>query len=93
MRILKKIAITQPLSDQWFLQFTADGFLYRMVRLLVGTMLRFAQGKLSENELLGMLRTEGALKTSACAPADGLYLTDVRYSDDLQSSQLAGTHE
>ncbi len=79
IRTLSDITLLRPQADQVFLRFTADGFLYRMVRLLVGTMLQFAQGKLVEDDLKRFFEGPSTLKTSACAPADGLYLTEVVY--------------
>ena len=82
VRTIKRIEIVETPDNQWFLEFTADGFLYRMVRLLVGTMIKFAHGKLLENELKQLVYTPGPLKTSACAPAEGLYLSEVCYQGE-----------
>lgn len=79
VRNLTKVEILEEPDNQLVLSFTADGFLYRMVRMLTGTMVRFAQGKLSESDLLSLLDDRELLKTSACAPAGGLYLRDVAY--------------
>ena len=86
VRTIKRIEITEPSNNQWFLEFTADGFLYRMVRMLVGTMVQCAQGKLSENELKMLVSAPRLLKTSACAPAEGLYLYNVCYLDERSLS-------
>ena len=59
------------------LTFEGNGFLYKMVRLLTGAMVRCAQGK---NELAwveGLLAGKG--KNSFAAPADGLILMRVLY--------------
>ena len=63
------------------LRFHGNGFMYRMVRLLVGTACRVAAGRAP----LGMIRhalAEPATgeKTRFCAPADGLYLLNVLYA-------------
>ncbi|MEN9022778.1 MAG: tRNA pseudouridine(38-40) synthase TruA [Verrucomicrobiaceae bacterium] len=81
VRTIKRIEVTETTNNQWFMEFTADGFLYRMVRMLVGTMIQFAHGKLSESRLKELVSAPRLLKTSACAPAKGLYLSKVFYLD------------
>lgn len=61
------------------LRFEGEGFLYRMVRLLTGSMIRMAQGKESLQWLEGFLRHPERGRTSYCAPAEGLYLARVLY--------------
>jgi tRNA pseudouridine38-40 synthase len=61
------------------IEFSADGFLYKMVRLIVGSIARCALGKESLQSV--EIRLERPLRTSArfVAPAVGLYLVRVRY--------------
>jgi tRNA pseudouridine38-40 synthase len=61
------------------LKFEGEGFLYRMVRLLTGSMIRVAQGKESLNWLEDFIRKPKDRRTSYCAPAQGLYLERVLY--------------
>ncbi len=58
---------------------TADGFLYNMVRIMVGTLLNAARGKLSGQEIGGILRSRQRVNLCATAPAEGLYLDEVFY--------------
>ena len=60
------------------LTFEGDGFLYKMVRLLTGSLVRVAQGK-AEPEWLTTLLQKPGRKTSHAAPAEGLYLARVFY--------------
>lgn len=62
------------------LQFHGDGFMYRMVRLLVGTAHQVARKKMTLEQLREMLQNPYAAKTRYCAPADGLYLKRVFYA-------------
>jgi tRNA pseudouridine38-40 synthase len=61
------------------IEFSADGFLYKMVRMMVGEIVRCALGKESLESI--ELRLERPSRTSArfVAPAAGLYLVRVRY--------------
>ncbi|MFT4640713.1 MAG: tRNA pseudouridine38-40 synthase [Verrucomicrobiales bacterium] len=79
-RTIREIEIIEVPEDQMLIRFTADGFLYRMVRMLVGTMVKYSQAKLSETGLKLLVSAPSVLKTSACAPAGGLYLSDVSYA-------------
>jgi tRNA pseudouridine38-40 synthase len=60
----------------WFM---ADAFLRRMVRMLVGTLLRVGVDSLSVPALGAMLRGAGSQAAGPAAPAHGLYLVRVRY--------------
>lgn len=70
-------------TDQgWRLTFVGDGFLYKMVRLLVGTAVHVAQGRMRADQLAGLLDQAPGLpngRSSHCAPADGLFLQSVGY--------------
>lgn len=56
-----------------------DGFLYRMARMIVGGMIRVAQGKSPEEDYLGRLASGQPFPHPAMAPAEGLYLVKVLY--------------
>lgn len=64
---------------------TADRYLHHMVRYLVGTMVEAAQGKRPPEDFRRLLEggsgADGPI-TSAPAPAEGLFLTAVRYPRD-----------
>ena len=57
----------------------ADGFLYNMVRILVGTQLYVAQGKIKPEELPRILEAGIARRRARRLPPQGLYLNRVFY--------------
>lgn len=61
------------------LRFCGSGFMYRMVRLLVGTACRVAAGRLPLLSLQAALEQPLGNHARHCAPAEGLYLVQVRY--------------
>jgi len=62
------------------LRFSGEGFLYKMVRFLVGSAVRCGQGKLATSEVERLLGgVEISEKAPFCAPADGLILEEVIY--------------
>jgi tRNA pseudouridine38-40 synthase len=60
--------------------FTADGFLYRMVRNLVGSLVKVGLGKISTKDFTEILHARSRSRAPATAPACGLYLMHVGYS-------------
>jgi tRNA pseudouridine38-40 synthase len=61
------------------IEFEGDGFMYRMVRLMVGALVRVARGKDNLNWLRDLVAKPEDEKNTHCAPADGLYLMKVLY--------------
>ena len=57
----------------------ADGFLYNMVRIMTGTLLRVAQGKISPDDISYILEQKDRHFAGPTAPACGLYLDKVIY--------------
>jgi len=63
------------------LEIVADRFLHHMVRYLVTVLVEIAAGVRAEDELRALLHGRGVAAPPKPAPAAGLYLTGVRYSD------------
>ncbi len=57
----------------------ADGFLYKMVRSLVGTLLQLGSGKIELAVLKKILSSKDRSLIGPTAPAHGLTLKQVRY--------------
>ncbi len=64
-----------------FITFTieADGFLKRMVRLIVGTLVEVGKGKIAPGDFSDILDRGEKTKHVHAAPARGLYLKEVQY--------------
>lgn len=72
-------ACLQDDGDMLRLRFHGNGFMYRMVRLLVGAAHQVARGRMTPAALAAMLQNPLGEKTRYCAPAAGLYLNKVFY--------------
>ncbi len=59
---------------------TADGFLYNMVRILVGTMLAVCEGKISADTITQIIDKKDRSLAGPTAPANGLALKKVEYN-------------
>ncbi|MGN0571548.1 MAG: tRNA pseudouridine(38-40) synthase TruA [Candidatus Fimenecus sp.] len=67
--------------DGDFVKITVEGngFLYNMVRIMVGTLLEINSGKLSRDSIPAILESKDRTKAGVTAPAQGLYLHKVYY--------------
>ncbi len=66
-------------GDMVIFSVQADGFLYNMVRIMVGTLLDIAADRLSEDALDEALQSGDRSCAGATAPAKGLFLEQVYY--------------
>lgn len=56
-----------------------DGFLYNMVRIIVGTLLKVQQGKIAPDAIIDIINAMDRKYAGPTAPACGLYLNKVCY--------------
>jgi tRNA pseudouridine38-40 synthase len=61
------------------IEFDGNGFLYKMVRLMVGALVKCALGKMRVEEIASRLHSGKVSSARFAAPAQGLYLVRVRY--------------
>ena len=66
-------------GDFVYMTVQADGFLYNMVRIMVGTLLKIQQGKLSPDSIPEIIEKKDRKAAGQTAPACGLYLDEVIY--------------
>ncbi len=57
------------------------GFLYKMVRNIVGTLVDVGRGRRQPAEIIDIIEARNRNRASVTAPGHGLYLGDVIYSD------------
>ncbi len=72
---------------------TADGFLYKMVRSIVGTLVQVAQGSRSADDITRILAGRDRSQAGPTAPPQGLALMWVEYAGADQLSQRTGLLE
>jgi tRNA pseudouridine38-40 synthase len=61
------------------MDFDGDGFLYKMVRLMVGALVNCALGKMRVEDISVRLKSSEPSRARLAAPADGLFLVRVHY--------------
>ena len=60
-------------------EFDGDGFLYKMVRFMVGALVKCAIGKMHVEDITVRLKSSEPGSARFAAPAEGLFLVRVRY--------------
>ena len=61
----------------------ADRFLRNMVRAIVGTLVDVGRGRYTVAQVKDIVRSSDLSRSSAGAPPQGLFLSDVRYPDNI----------
>ena len=61
------------------IRISADGFLYNMVRIIVGTLLEIAYGRFSPDDVPKIIESRDRSRAGMTAPPFGLYLNKVTY--------------
>ncbi len=79
----------ERLGDEIKVAVCADGFLYNMVRAIVGTMVYASHGKLSPGEIPALLETRDRRLTGPTMPPQGLYLNRVWYEGEVGRLMLS----
>ena len=67
-------------------EISANRYLHRMVRYLVGTLVEVGQGRRRLEEVAGLLQREAGIRAAWPAPPQGLFLTRVEYSTGDQTA-------
>ena len=74
-----KYAKVERFCDTVIFTVAADGFLYNMVRIMVGTLVAVAQGKIDPDEIAEIISSCDRQRAGMTAPPQGLYLNKVQY--------------
>lgn len=69
-------------GDEVLMYFEADGFLYNMVRIMVGTLLDISRGKIAKDSIPDIILSGDRYRAGATAPAHGLCLERVFYAEE-----------
>lgn len=63
------------------IEITGDGFLYNMVRIIVGTLVEVGNGKREPIDIEKILEGKNRALAGSTAPANGLILRDIKYDE------------
>jgi len=77
-------AVWEVQSDGvWCFTIRADRFLRNMVRSIVGTLVDVGRGRYTAEQFREIVAARDLSRSSAGAPAQGLFLSDIRYEDSV----------
>ena len=79
VRTITKVQLKKRDDDRIIFNFTGDGFLYNMVRIMVGTLIEVGRGKIKPDEIPDIIKSKDRNRAGKTAPAQGLYLVEVYY--------------
>lgn len=68
-----------------------DGFLYKMVRIIVGTLIAVSEGKISPDSIGEIIASKDRANAGRTAPPSGLYLNRVFYDETEVTDYVRGT--
>ena len=78
IRTIKRLSITKK-GDNIIFDIEANGFLYKMVRNIIGTLLEVGRGKLAKGSIKQFLSEKNRRSAGNTAKPKGLALLEVRY--------------
>jgi tRNA pseudouridine38-40 synthase len=78
VRTITELHITKD-GDLIKIYIAADGFLYNMVRIIVGSLIRVGEGKIKPNEIKDIIESKQRSKAGKSVPPGGLCLEEVFY--------------
>ena len=74
-------------KKQVIIEVTGDGFLYNMVRIIVGTLVEIGLGKKQPEDAAKIIESGDRRNAGHTAPAEGLYLAEIYYEDEQLKRQ------
>lgn len=86
VREIKRLEIIRD-GDLLRVRIAADGFLYNMVRIIVGTLLEAARGRIDPDEMNEIIASRDRRRAGFTAPPEGLYLRRVEFKEGVIESQ------
>lgn len=67
-------------NDKLIITFIGNGFMRYQVRNMVGILIKVGENKLEPNKIKEIIESKDRLKAGKTAPAEGLYLVDVKFN-------------
>lgn len=80
-RTIYKLEIIKLDDNLYKMEVTGNGFLYNMVRIIMGTLVSVGMGKLKPEDIVDVISSKDRSRAGKTMPAKGLYLKKVLYSN------------
>ena len=69
----------KPEEEEIWFEFSGNGFLYNQIRIMVGVLLEIGNGVRPVDDIKRLFEVKDRQQAQFTAPAQGLYLMDVKY--------------
>ena len=79
VRIIYNAEVIEMPNNRIYIELTGNGFLYNMVRIIVGTLVEVGLGKIEPNEISKIIEKGKRENAGKTMPPNGLYLLKVEY--------------
>ncbi len=79
VRTIYKAEVKQEKENRIYIELTGNGFLYNMVRIIVGTLVEVGIGKIEPNQIPEIIKSKKRENAGKTLPPNGLYLVNVMY--------------
>ena len=74
-------AIIKEKDENIIIELTGNGFLYNMVRIIVGTLVEVGLGKIDSKEIPDIIESKDRQRSGKTLPPQGLFLLEVEYDE------------
>lgn len=81
VRTIYSIILTRETNGEIRIDYTGDGFLHNMVRIMTGTLIEVGNGTREPEEIKEILKSKDRSNAGYTAPAQGLTLMQVNYDE------------
>ena len=81
VRTVKSFSVERQ-GDEVLFTVEADGFLYNMVRIMVGTLIEISENRIKKDTLSDIIESGDRMCAGRTAPPQGLFLDKVFYNED-----------
>ena len=81
VRTIYKAEVIEKENDRIYVELTGNGFLYNMVRIIVGTLVEVGIGKIQPEDIKKIIESKDRKNAGKTLPPQGVYLLRVEYGD------------
>ena len=81
VRTIYKAEVIEKENDRIYIELTGNGFLYNMVRIIVGTLVEVGIGRIKPEDIKKIIESKDRKNAGKTLPPQGLYLLKVDYGD------------
>lgn len=82
VRTVYGLSVSEPCDGEICIEITGDGFLYNMVRIIVGTLVEIGRGRRAAEEIPQIIASADRRRAGHTAPPQGLYLAEIYYDEE-----------